>query len=174
MSLHLLVYGLLALWTIGCSSSSVVQPIAAPMPVTARETVHWSELAQQGVHTQYMGGFGCLKFSVPAETLGVFVAEIAPDYGWQYVETTKKKPLLDTGGLGVSFMVEITGKKRSKWCLAFCDEVWIFHEAPSFHGIRTHHGCTLSVCRWGGRRTTDRRWLSLTVLSCEWMQGPGK
>ncbi len=87
MSLHLLVYGLLALCVAGCGGT-VVHPVAAPMPVTARQTVHWSELAQQGVHTQYIGASGCLRFSVPAETLAVFVAEIAPDYGRQHVETT--------------------------------------------------------------------------------------
>ena len=129
------MYGLLALWTIGCSSSSVVQPIAAPMPVTARQTVHWSELAQQGVHTRYIGGHGCLRFSVPAETLAVFVAEIAPDYGRQYSETKKRQHLIDSmvGTINTKFVVEIPGKKRSRTCLFDCDEVtiWLDDDVPS-------------------------------------------
>ena len=38
--------------------------------------------------------------------------------------------------------------------------VLIFHGAPSFHGVRTHHDCTLFVCR--GEKTHNRPVLALT------------
>jgi len=144
MSLHLRMYGLLALCVAGCGGT-VVQPVAAPMPVTARQTVHWSALAQQGVHTKPIGGFVWLRFSVPAETLAVFVAEIAPVYGWQYVETTmKKQKMLDSlVGVGNRFVVEITGKKRNSMCLAYCDDVFILQDddVPSTSYVQWSFPC---------------------------------
>ena len=94
------------------------------------------------MRTEYIGLYGYPRFSVPAETLAVFVAEIAPDYGRQYVETTKQQYW---AGDFDEFVVEITGKKRSgsRWCLGYCEDVLILQDddVPSPSYVQWSYPC---------------------------------